>query len=164
MRDCSNSSKLFAYGSPYGIGGIDKVSSDYTELKAFEMYGAAEMILRGTDQTALRVITSNVPEDLVCVRSGGQLFVQNDNVAFLASNNDKYDFATLPLSDTAELVIQGMLKGYFAIDTNEGTGNNEGPSTTRAYSINDTIPTAMTFESESVEHFKAALSMYDIVW
>ena len=142
---------------------LTEVSSDYTELKAFEMYGAAEMILRGTDQTALRVITSNVPEDLVCVRSGGQLFVQNDNVAFLASNNDKYDFATLPLSDTAELVIQGMLKGYFAIDTNEGTCNNEGPSTTRAYSINDTIPTAMTFESESVAHFKAALSMYDIV-
>ncbi len=142
---------------------LTKVSSDFTELKAFELYGAAEMILRGKTQTALRVTTTNVHKDLVCVRSGGQLFKQSDSVAFLASNNDNINFAALQSNSYGQFTIRDMLKGYFAVDTNEGICNKAGPSMSRSYSVNDTIPSSMTFEKESIMHFKAALGMYDIV-
>ena len=142
---------------------LTKVSSDFTEIKAFELYGAAEMILRGKSQTALRVATTNVHKDLVCVRSGGQLFKQSDSVAFLASNNDNINFNTLQSNSYGQFTIQNMLKGYFAVDTNEGSCNKAGPSTSQSYNVNDTIPSSMQFEKESVTHFKAALDMYDVV-
>ena len=139
---------------------LNSVSSLYTEVIAYEIYGVADMILRGASQTALQVQLLNTDTKLVCVRSSGQvLLTSNTNMLLSASNS--ISLAGLSSSLHGTFVVKNMLKGYFAIDTNEGSCNDGGPSSIR--NINDTIPTTLTFDSESISHFQAALALYDVV-